>query len=66
MLLLQVFEAANSWIRLDSKTRAVHMPLLLRLVRLPLITPQYLADKVGKDAIIKGCLECRFVSCLKS
>ena len=38
------------------------MPQMLKAVRLPLITPQYLADKVGKDDVIKACLQCRFVS----
>ena len=54
-----VFLAVLRWIKQDQETRAVHLPVLLKKVRLPLLTPQYLADKVAPEELIRSSHECR-------
>ncbi len=54
-----VFDAAMGWIDHDPERRTVHVPQLLRLIRLPLLSPEVLADKVKQIPIIHSNLECR-------
>lgn len=55
----EVFDAAVGWINYNKAERAQCMPHLLRLVRLPLLSPTILADKVKSNELIKGSFECR-------
>lgn len=55
----EVFDAAVGWINYSIEDRAQYMPHLLRLVRLPLLSPAILADKVKSNELIKNNLECR-------
>lgn len=55
----EVFDAAVGWINHSIETRASYMPHLLRLVRLPLLTPTVLADKVRSNSLISSNFECR-------
>ncbi|XP_012264312.2 kelch-like protein 18 [Athalia rosae] len=55
----QVFEAVMRWVRHDKKNRTKNLPELLASVRLPLLTPQYLADHVAKEDLIRSCHQCR-------
>ncbi|XP_059172839.1 kelch-like protein 18 [Physella acuta] len=55
----QVFEAVMRWIKHDSDARVKDLPELMVKVRLPLLTPQYLSDKVATEDIIKNSLQCR-------
>ncbi|CAH0395259.1 unnamed protein product [Bemisia tabaci] len=55
----QVFEAVMKWVNRDSLTRSEHLAKLLTLVRLPLLTPQYLSDRVSKEELIRFSHECR-------
>ncbi|XP_005111397.1 kelch-like protein 18 [Aplysia californica] len=55
----QVFEAALSWIKHDIDQRVSALPELMVKVRLPLLTPQYLSDKVATEDLIKSSLQCR-------
>ena len=41
------------WIKLDQDTRCDHFPGLLKKVRLPLLTPQFLADNVASEELIR-------------
>lgn len=53
-----VFEAVLRWTRCDDARRQ-HLPLLLSHVRMPLLSPQYLTDRVAKEECIRSCHECR-------
>ncbi|CAB3386730.1 Hypothetical predicted protein [Cloeon dipterum] len=54
-----VFEAVIRWVKKDQPNRTQHLPQLLSLVRLPLLTPQYLADRVATEELIKASHQCR-------
>jgi len=54
-----VFLAVLRWIKLDQDTRCDHLPGLLKKVRLPLLTPQFLADNVASEELIRSSHECR-------
>ena len=41
------------WIKLDQETRCDHLPGLLKKVRLPLLTPQFLADNVASEELVR-------------
>lgn len=55
----EVFDAAVGWINYSIEDRAKHMPHLLRLVRLPLLCPTVLVDKVKSNPLISSSFECR-------
>ncbi|KAG8234651.1 hypothetical protein J437_LFUL006539 [Ladona fulva] len=55
----QVFESVMSWVRKDSTVRGPHLPSLLTYVRLPLLTPHYLADHVASEELVRSSHECR-------
>lgn len=55
----EVFDAALGWIEYCVEERAKYMSHLLKLVRLPLLSPSVLADKVKPNKLINSCLECR-------
>lgn len=55
----EVFEAISAWVRREEDERKDFLPELLKNVRLPLISPQYLCDKVSTDELIKSNLACR-------
>ena len=55
----QVFEAVLSWVKAEVEARTEQLADLLVKVRLPLMTPQYLADRVGSEDLIKTSLRCR-------
>ncbi|NXP50987.1 KLH18 protein, partial [Heliornis fulica] len=56
---LQVFEAALAWIRFDRDQRESFLPELLSRIRLPLCRPQFLADRVQQDDLVRCCHKCR-------
>ncbi|XP_057292705.1 kelch-like protein 18 [Hydractinia symbiolongicarpus] len=55
----QIFEAVLSWIKTDTKYRSQQLHDLLCHVRLPLLSPQYLSDRVLSEDIIHGDIKCR-------
>ncbi|XP_050406648.1 kelch-like protein 18 [Patella vulgata] len=55
----QVFESALDWVKKDLKERKEHFPEVLVRLRLPLLTPQYLTDRVATEELVKSCLKCR-------
>ncbi|KAG0720951.1 Kelch-like protein 18 [Chionoecetes opilio] len=54
-----VFEAVMSWTKRDLDHRSDSLPELLTKVRMPLLTPQYLTDRVGTENLIRSSHECR-------
>ncbi|XP_074096032.1 kelch-like protein 18 [Cotesia typhae] len=55
----QVFEAVIRWIKHNVEERLILLPKLLILVRLPLLSPEYLVDHVAKEDLIRRSHECR-------
>jgi len=53
-----VFEAAMRWIG-DGQQRDKHCADILSCVRLPLLKPAYLTDRVAADERVRNCLRCR-------
>lgn len=54
-----VFDAAVRWVSYDLPERAQLMPKLLAQVRLPLLPPAVLADKVRPNQLIQSSIQCR-------
>jgi len=55
----QVFEACMRWVKHDVEKRKEHLPELLSLVRLPLLTPLYITDRVRNEEHIRFSIQCR-------
>lgn len=55
----QVFEVLMNWIKKDTELRGVHLPQLLKCVRMPFLSPQFITDHVAKEGLIKGSHLCR-------
>ncbi|KAK9888248.1 hypothetical protein WA026_000512 [Henosepilachna vigintioctopunctata] len=54
----QVFEACMRWVK-HKDNRKELLPELLALVRLPLLSPLYLTDRVASEELIRFSLQCR-------
>jgi kelch-like protein 18 len=54
-----VFEASMRWIRYNESERSILLPEILSKVRLPLLSPQYLADSVATEELIRTSHQCR-------
>lgn len=54
----QVFEACLRWVK-HLEERTEHLPKLLAEVRLPLLTPLYLTDRVATEELIHTSHKCR-------
>ncbi|XP_055379108.1 kelch-like protein 18 [Condylostylus longicornis] len=54
-----IFEAAMRWVKFDEEKRAPMLPQVLSKVRLPLLSPQYLADRVATEDLIRTSHQCR-------
>lgn len=55
----QVFEAVMDWVKRDPDKRMMYLPELLTRVRMPLLTPHYLTDKVATEEFIRSSHKCR-------
>ena len=55
-----VYEAVMEWVKRDVSGRQQHLPKLLAHVRLPLLTPQFLADSVASERLVKQSHSCRY------
>lgn len=53
-----IFEACMRWIKWD-EGRTTLLPQVLSKVRLPLLTPQFLADRVATEDLIRTSHQCR-------
>ena len=56
-----MYEAALSWVKKDELNREESLPEVIVKVRLPLLTPQYLSDRVASEDLIKSSHKCRSV-----
>lgn len=54
-----IFEASMRWIKFDEINRANQLPEVLARVRLPLLSPQFLADRVATEDLIRKSHKCR-------
>lgn len=54
-----IFEAAMRWVKFNESERADLLPEVLSKVRLPLLSPQYLADAVATEELIRTNHQCR-------
>ncbi|MGH0120732.1 UNVERIFIED_CONTAM: hypothetical protein FKN15_029868 [Acipenser sinensis] len=55
----QVFEAVLAWVRHKRDQREPRLPELLSKTRLPLCRPQFLADRVQQEDLVRCCHKCR-------
>ncbi|XP_015763519.1 PREDICTED: kelch-like protein 5 isoform X2 [Acropora digitifera] len=55
----QIFEALCAWTEHDERNRKRFMPKLLALVRLPLLAPEFLVDKVEMSPLFRDMSPCR-------
>ncbi|XP_054163142.1 kelch-like protein 18 [Oppia nitens] len=54
-----VFNSVMCWVKKDYNTRAPHLPNLLTNVRLPLLSPEFVADYVITEELIRSSHACR-------
>ncbi len=54
-----VFDAIIEWISIDDSERSKYITRLLKAVRLPLLEPAIIIDKVMKNPLVRSNLECR-------
>lgn len=55
----RIFEAIMKWVKYDQASRQLLLPHVLSKVRLPLLSPQFLADSVATEELIKTSHQCR-------
>ncbi|XP_031424809.1 kelch-like protein 3 isoform X2 [Clupea harengus] len=55
----KVFEAMVAWINHNKEARLEHMPKLMEHVRLPLLSRDYLVQRVEEEALIKNNNTCK-------
>ncbi|KAH8330994.1 hypothetical protein KR067_009993 [Drosophila pandora] len=53
-----IFEACMKWVKYAEK-RSELFPQVLAAVRLPLLSPQFLADRVAREELIRSSHQCR-------
>lgn len=54
-----IFEACLRWVKFDEHQRSALLAQILARVRLPLLSPEYLADHVATEELIKTSHQCR-------
>lgn len=55
----KVFESVISWIQVDSEARLPYLACLMQHVRLPLLSQEYLVQRVENEPLLKGDLQCK-------
>lgn len=55
----KVFEACIKWVKYNEEERSSLLPEVLSKVRLPLLSPQFLADSVATEELIRSSHQCR-------
>lgn len=56
---VEVFEAVMEWINHDKENRKQYLSKLVSKIKLPLINPRYLMEKVASNQLVRNDLECR-------
>ncbi|XP_067944567.1 kelch-like protein 5 [Watersipora subatra] len=54
-----LFTAVIDWVSFDSASREEALPALLSLLKLPLMSPDFLADKVEPNPMVRKCPKCQ-------
>lgn len=54
-----IFDACMRWVKFSEESRKKNLPQVLSKVRLPLLTPQFLADRVATEELIRTSHQCR-------
>ncbi|XP_055852727.1 kelch-like protein 18 [Episyrphus balteatus] len=54
-----IFEACMRWVKYSEDKRSIVFPQVLSRVRLPLLSPQFLADRVAREELIRTSHQCR-------
>lgn len=54
--MVQVFEAAISWVLTSAEERRTALPEILAAIRLPLLRPHYITDVVASNPLIRDDL----------
>ncbi|XP_021704779.1 kelch-like protein 18 [Aedes aegypti] len=55
----RIFDACMKWVKFDQQNREVYLPNILANIRLPLLSPQFLADNVATEELIRTSHKCR-------
>ncbi|GFY57250.1 kelch-like protein 5 [Trichonephila inaurata madagascariensis] len=55
----RAFEALMLWVNYDLANRKNDLPVLLEMIRLPLLSPQYLTDHIENNPLLKEHSHCR-------
>lgn len=55
----KVFESVIAWIQYDTSGRQQHLASLMQYVRLPLLTQEYLVQRVENEVLLKGDIQCK-------
>lgn len=55
----KVYESVIAWIQFDTQERRKHLPTLLEHVRLPLVSQEYLVNRVENEPLLKEDLLCK-------
>ncbi|XP_008186424.1 ring canal kelch homolog [Acyrthosiphon pisum] len=55
----KVFECVIRWVKHELGSRECVLPQLMEHVRLPLISNNYILNKVIEESLIKDCIECK-------
>lgn len=55
---LQVFECVIAWVHHDLENRQLHLAELMEHVRLPLLSQEYLVQRVEEEPLLKANLQC--------
>jgi hypothetical protein len=55
---LQVFECVIAWVHHDLEKRQMHLAELMEHVRLPLLSQEYLVQRVEEEPLLKDNLQC--------
>jgi hypothetical protein len=55
---LQVFECVIAWVHHDLENRQMHLAELMEHVRLPLLSQEYLVQRVEEEPLLKANLQC--------
>lgn len=54
-----IFDTILSWVRRENESRGPAMAQLLSIVRLPLLKPHFITDRVASEDLVKNDLRCR-------
>ncbi|CAG9767301.1 unnamed protein product [Ceutorhynchus assimilis] len=63
----KVFECVIAWVHHDTETRQKHLASLMEHVRLPLMSQDYLVQRVEEEPLLKADLQCKdyYIEALK-